>query len=163
MRRFKQKLSKEETIEILKTGKTGILGLIGDESYPYTVPINYVYENSKIYFHCAKSGHKIDAIKKCNKVSFCVIEKDDIVKEKLTTYFRSVIIFGKAKILKNDDEIFYSAQLLGLKYSDDKQAIDKEIKQALKALCCVEIVVEHMTGKEAIELAHARVLSDYNI
>ena len=153
MRRFKQQLTEEETIRILETCKTGILGLIGDEGYPYTVPINYVYENNKIYIHCAKIGHKIDAIKNNNKVSFCVIEKDDVVKEKLTTYYKSVIAFGKARILENADEVFYAAESLGLKYNDDKEFIDKEIKQELNALACVEIVIEHMTGKQSKDLA----------
>lgn len=153
MRRFKQQLTEKETIQILKKGKTGILGVIGDEGYPYTVPINYVYENNKIYIHCAKTGHKIDAIKNNNKVSFCVIEKDDVVKEKLTTYYKSVIVFGKARILETNSEIFRAAQSLGFKYSDDKEHVQKEIKQELKALACVEIVIEHMTGKQSKDLA----------
>ena len=64
-----------------------------------TVPINFVYADDKIYFHGAKNGHKIDAINKCNKVSLCVVDKDDVVEEELTTYFKSVILFGKASIL----------------------------------------------------------------
>ena len=102
MRRKKQELSKEECIEILQTAKTAVLGVVGDNSYPYTVPINFVYADDKIYFHGAKSGHKIDAINKCNKVSLCVVDKDDIVEEELTTYFKSVILFGKARILNTD-------------------------------------------------------------
>ncbi len=80
MRRFKQELNEKETLEILTNGKTGILGVIGDYGYPYTVPVNYVYENGKIYFHCAKAGHKLDAIRQCDKISLCVIEKDDVIK-----------------------------------------------------------------------------------
>ena len=95
MRRYRQQLGQEETISILKSGKTAVLGVLGDDGYPYTVPINYVYADGKIYFHGAKSGHKIDAIKRCGRVSLCVIEKDDVVKEELTTYFRSVIFLEK--------------------------------------------------------------------
>lgn len=152
MRRFKQQLTDNESIEILEKGKTGVLAVMGDEGYPYTVPINYVYENGKIYIHCAKNGHKIDAIKNCDKVSFCVIDKDDVVKYELTTYFSSVVVFGKARILEDEQEIFRSAQVLGLKYNSDKQRVDKEIIQEMKALCCVEITIEHMTGKQAKEL-----------
>lgn len=68
MRRYRQQLSQEETISILKSGKTAVLGVLGDDGYPYTVPINYVYADGKIYFHGAKSGHKIDAIKRCGRV-----------------------------------------------------------------------------------------------
>ncbi len=156
MRRFKQQLSKEETTEILKSGKTAVLGVTGDEGYPYTVPVNYVYEDGKIYIHGAKAGHKFDAIKRNEKVSLCVIEKDDIVKEELTTYFRSVILFGRAKLLEKEDEVFHAAEVFGLKYNEDKDAVDKEIKREWSGLCCIEIQIEHMTGKEAIELTRMR-------
>ena len=86
MRRSRQQLENDETIKILRSGTTGVLGLTGDDGYPYTVPINYVYENGKIYFHGARSGHKYDSIKSHDKVSLCVIEKEDIIKEELTTY-----------------------------------------------------------------------------
>lgn len=154
MRRFKQELTQEQTIDILKTCKTGILGVIGDNGYPYTVPINYVYQDNKIYIHCAKTGHKIDAIKSNNKVSFCVIERDDVVKEKLTTYYRSAIVFGTTRILETDEEIFCAAESLGLKYNDDKEFIQKEIKQWFNGLCCVEISIDHMTGKQSKDLAN---------
>lgn len=156
MRRFKQQLSEDETIEILKKCKTAVLGVNGDGGYPYTVPINYVYADNKIYFHGAKSGHKIDAIKNNNKVSISIVSKDDVVKEELTTYFQSVSIFGKARILENEDEIFHAAEVFGLKYNEDKVAVHKEIKKDFNALCCVEISIEHMTGKEAIELTRQR-------
>ena len=156
MRRKKQQLGSEETIAILKSGKTGILGVIGDEGYPYTVPVNYVYEDGKIFFHGAKAGHKFDAIRSCDKVSFCVIEKDDIVAEELTAYFRSAVVFGRARILEKEEEVFHAAEVLGLKYYDDKEFVDKEIRNEWKALSCVEIDVEHMTGKEAIELVNMR-------
>lgn len=156
MRRFKQQLSVDETIEIIKKNKTAILGVNGDNGYPYTVPINYVYADDKIYFHGAKSGHKIDSIKNNNKVSLSIVDKDDVVAEELTTYFRSVSIFGVARILDTDDEIFHAAEVFGLKYNEDKEAVDKEIKREWNALCCVEISIEHMTGKEAIELTRER-------
>ena len=79
MRRNKQILSNEESINILKNGKSGVLALLGDEDYPYAVPISYVYDNSKIYFHSAKTGHKTDAIKKYSKASFCVIDQDNVI------------------------------------------------------------------------------------
>ena len=152
MRRFNQQLSDEESTNILLNGKTGILGVIGEMGYPYTVPLNYVYSNHKIYFHTAKEGHKIDAIKQCDKVSFCVVDKDDVVSEKLTSYYRSVIVFGKAKILESKEEIFNAAKLIGIKYCDDKEKISKEIKKFENVLSCVEITIENITGKEAVEL-----------
>jgi nitroimidazol reductase NimA-like FMN-containing flavoprotein (pyridoxamine 5'-phosphate oxidase superfamily) len=156
MRRFKQQLSDIETLEIVKRAKTAILGVNGDGGYPYTVPINYVYSDNKIYFHGAKAGHKFEAIQKNNKVTLSIVDKDDIVKAELTTYFRSVSIFGLAKILDTDEEIFRAAEVLGLKYNENKEAVDKEIEREWRALCCIEISIEHMTGKEAIELTRAK-------
>ncbi len=120
------------------------------------MPINFVYADDKIYFHGAKSGYKIDEINKCNKVSLCVIDKDYVVEEELTTYFKSVILFGKARILNTDKEIFHTAKVFGLKYNNDVTAVEKEIKREWNALSCIEIEIEHMTGKEAIELTRKR-------
>ena len=156
IRRIKQKLSEEEAIEILKKGKTAVLAVLGDDDYPYTVPINYVYQNGKIYFHGAKQGHKLDAIKKHDKVSLCVIDKDELVKDELTTYFRSVIIFGKATVITDEKQTYHAAEIFGLKYNDDKEKVDKEIEREWKALTCVEITIEHISGKEAIELVKAK-------
>lgn len=158
MRRKKQLLSYQESIEILENGTAGVLALLGDDDYPYAVPISYVYDNSKIYFHGARSGHKIDAIKKCNKASFCVINQDHIVPKEYTTYFRSVIAFGKIRILEDEKEIREAIEKLASKYYEDdsienrNQVIDKE----WKPLCMIELSIEHMTGKEAIELVKKR-------
>ena len=95
MRRKRQQLSEEESIGILQKATSGTLALLGDGGYPYAVPISYVYHERKLYFHSALAGHKVDAIRKCDKASFCVIEKDDVQPEKYTTFFRSVIAFGR--------------------------------------------------------------------
>ena len=116
MSRKKQILSNKENIEILEKGTSGVLALLGDNEYPYAVPISYVYENSKVYFHSAKAGHKIDAIRKCSKASFCVISQDEIVPEEYTTYFRSVIVFGKIRILEDKNEIRETIEKLAIKY-----------------------------------------------
>lgn len=157
MRRFEQQLSDRETTEILMNGRTAVISVLGDDGYPYTVPINYVYSENKIYFHCAKEGHKIDAVKACDKVSLCVIDKDDVDSEKFTALFRSVILFGRARILDDEQEIINAAEALGLKYNNNKEAVDEEIKRDLQRLCCVEIVIEHVTGKECIEFTKKRV------
>ena len=95
----------EKAEQLLKDASHGIMGVIGDDGYPYTVPVNHVYENGKIYFHCAKSGHKIDALKSCDKVSFCVIAKSDVIPSKRATDYLSVIAFGKARIITDSKEI----------------------------------------------------------
>lgn len=156
MRRIKQLLADEEAVSILVNGKTGILGVNGDDGYPYTVPVNYVYRDGKIYIHGAKSGHKIDALRRCDKVSFCVIQKDDIVPERITTYFRSAIAFGRARILEGPEEIRQAAMALGMKYCADESAVRADVDKEFNALACLEIVIEHLTGKESIELVRAR-------
>lgn len=156
MRRHKQQLSEEETLQLVRHGKTAVLGVIGDDGYPYTVPVNYVYEDGKVFFHCAKEGHKLDAIAGCDKVSLCVVGQDDVVPEELTTYFRSVVLFGRARVLEGDEEKFHAAELLWLKYAGAKGFVDQEIRKYWDTLCCVEITIEHMTGKECIELTRAR-------
>ncbi|MBO8435108.1 MAG: pyridoxamine 5'-phosphate oxidase family protein [Tyzzerella sp.] len=158
MRRKKQELSKADIEDILYRGKTGVLAVSGDNDYPYTVPINYVYDGEKIYFHCAKSGHKIDAIKRNEKVSFCVIDKDLVVAEEYTTYFRSVIAFGKIRIITDDGEKRSAIEKLAIKYApkDSVYNRDNAIERDWKPLCMLEMDIEHITGKEAIELVNKK-------
>ena len=157
MRRKKQQLTEAECIEILMKNTSGVLAVLGDSGYPYAVPLSYVYDSGSLYFHCAKSGHKLDAIKNCDKASFCVIDQDLVVPEKYTTYFRSVIIFGRASVVDQEDEIRSAIGKLAVKYhpDDSKDNRDSVIEKEYKAMCMVKLQIEHMTGKEAIELVNA--------
>ena len=154
MRRKNQILSQQESIAILQNGTTGTLAVLGDDDYPYAVPINYFYEDNKIYFHGAKAGHKIDAIKKHNKVSFCVIAQDDIISEKLTTYFKSVVAFGTARIIEDEAEKRSAIEKFTIKYCSDQpeQKRSEEITAQFSALGMIEMTIEHITGKQALEL-----------
>lgn len=158
MRRKKQALSKEECDAILERGASGVLAVAGDGDYPYTVPLSYAYDNGKLYFHSAKSGHKIDAIGRNNKASFCVIDKDEIISEEFTTYFRSVIAFGILRILEDDGEKMEAIEKLALRYAPDSTAEDRsrEIEKDWRALCLIELEIKHVTGKEAIELVRQK-------
>ena len=152
MRRHKQLLSKEDTINILERCITGTLACIGDDDYPYSVPINYVYFRDRIYFHSAKAGHKIDAIKNNNKVSFSVIDEEKIISAEYTTYFRSVIAFGKARIVEGE-ELLESFKALVEKYSGDQSEEDKKkIIAGCTQAYILAIDIEHLTGKQAMEL-----------
>jgi len=157
MRRAKQLLPVDVSEAILRTRTSGVLALQGEDGYPYAVPLSYVFWDGKIYFHSAKSGHKLDLIQANEKVSFCVIDQDQIVPEKLTTYFRSVIIFGRAGIIQDEQEKQKALELLAAKYSPGyEKESQMEIQKQWKALCVVGIEIEHMTGKEAIELVRDR-------
>lgn len=153
MRRKKQLLSEEETIEILKLGTSGVLGVIGDDGYPYTVPVSYVFKDGKLFIHSTKEGHKIDSIKRNDKVTFCVIGKDEVIQKTFTTHFRSVSIFGRARILTDDADKRYALKSLVEKYSPDyiKEG-QQEIEGALDRVCIIEVKIEHMTGKAAKEI-----------
>ncbi len=154
MRRKKQVLTTEESVSILHNGTTGVLGLIGDDGYPYTVPINYLYLDNKIYFHCAKSGHKIDAINSSPKASFTVIGRDEVIAEEYTDYFKSVIAFGKIRVMADGDAKRKAIEAFTQKYSIEY--MDEGIRTIDKhwdILCMLEFAIEHLSGKQAIELA----------
>ena len=154
MRRKNQLLTDEECIEILNSSTSGTLALLGDNDYPYSLPISYVYNDGKLYFHSALTGHKIDAINMHSKASFCVIAQDKVVPEKYTTYFRSVIAFGKICVIVNDAEKLRAIEILAEKYSPQlAEGRKKEIEDNFSRMCMIELDIEHMTGKEAKELA----------
>lgn len=152
MRRTNQELSREQTVEILEKCNNGTLACLGDDSYPYAVPMSYVYSNDRIYFHSAKTGHKIDAMLKEPRVSFAVIEEDQIISEEYTTYFRSVIAFGKARIVEGEE---WQEAIMAIinKYSGDRPSSEKlqKITEAVP-FHIIAIDIEHLTGKESIEL-----------
>ncbi len=154
MRRKKQVLSQKEVEDILHKGTSGVLALLGDNDYPYAVPISYVYDDGKVYFHSAKSGHKIDAIQRTAKASFCVIDEDLVVPEEYTTYFRSVIAFGRIRIVEDDSEKRAAIEKLAIKYAPEDTAANRDyaISREWKPLCMLEMTIDHVTGKEAIEL-----------
>lgn len=161
MRRSRQVLPEKEAVEILERASSGVLALLGDEGYPYAVPLSYVYHDGKLYFHGAKNGHKMDSIRRCPKASFCVIEQDAVKPEEYTTYFKSVIVFGIIRILEQPEEMRTAALLLAKKY--DSRGSDagqkKEIDREWDRLCMMEFSIEHMSGKEAVELTRMRKYS----
>lgn len=158
MRRKKQILSMEDAEDILYRGTSGVLAVSGDDDYPYAVPLSYVYDGEKIYFHSAGSGHKLDAISRNARVSFCVIDQDLIIPEEYTTYFRSVIVFGTIHIMEDEAEKRKAIEKLALKYAPDDTAENREktINREWKPLCMLELIPEHISGKEAIELVRRR-------
>ena len=154
MRRNVQQLSQEESEAVLLRGTAGVLALMGDKAFPYAVPISYVYDGEHIYFHSATEGHKIDAIQRNPNASFAVIDRDEVIPEKYTTAFRSVIVFGSIRIIGDDTEKRAAVRKLALKYAPDntEQQHAAEIDGAWSRFCMLEMSIAHMTGKQAIEL-----------
>lgn len=154
MRRKGQLLSRGECEEILRTCTSGVLSLMGDEGYPYGVPLSYVFAGDKIYFHCAKEGHKIDAIVSNKKASFCVIAMDEVLPEKYTTCYQSVIVFGEINIVTAAAEKMAAIDLLASRYSPEENEGNRkaEIDKYWQQLCMLALDIQHMTGKQGLEM-----------
>lgn len=151
MRRKKQELSKEECIEILTTYPRGVLALIGDENYPYALPMSHVFLDGKIYFHGAKTGHKNDAVKNNPKVSYCVMNEGVKNEGEWWYTFKSVIVFGKITTLTDDDEKIEKLTYLGDKFFPTHEETVREIDRLLDRTEVFEITIEHMSGKKVVE------------
>ena len=157
MRRIRQQMADADAIGVLENGKGGILTVNGDDGYPYPVPMNYAYIDGKIYLHSANVGHKIDAIKASDKVSFLVVDKDDVIEDKLTTAYRSVVVFGRAGIVEDDQKKMSLVMKFALKYSKNMPAIHQDIDENFKSMALIEITPEHITGKEGMEIIRTRM------
>ena len=158
MRRFRQALSETECVSLLKTATSGVLALCGAEGQPYAVPLSYVYRDGTLLFHCAAEGRKLELLEQNCRASFCVIAKDQIVPEEYTTYFQSVIVFGPIHPLESPDAKRAALSALGRKYAPEEpeERLRREIERAVSRACVLELSIEQMTGKEAIELARRR-------
>ena len=154
MRRKKQALDPAACGAILQAGTSGVLALSGADGQPYAVPLSYVYHAGKIYFHCAKAGHKLDLLGQNPKASFCVIGQDRVAPAKYTTLYRSVIVFGTVRELTDPAEKRAAIDALARRYAPDEPAesIDAEIARYWDALCMLELAPAQITGKQCIEL-----------
>lgn len=158
MRRKNQVLPPEECAGALDRGTSGVLALAGDGGYPYAVPLSYAYREGKLYFHCAREGHKLDALRRSPRASFCVIDRDRVVPREYTTYFRSVIAFGTVRILEDDGEKRAAIELLARKYAPEEREEDRAafIRRGWGSMCLLELSIDHLSGKEGRELARRR-------
>lgn len=155
MRRTAQQLPQEETEQLLGSATSGVLALLGEDGYPYAVPLSHLYRSGKLYFHCAMEGHKIDAIRQHDKASFCVVVQDKVVPEDFTTHYRSVIAFGRIRIVEDEVEKRAAITALAERFSpgiDPRKAIDG----AMGHMHILALEIEQLTGKEALALAQTR-------
>lgn len=152
MRRTKQELTREENEKILESATYGVLAVNGDGGYPYAVPVNFVWSDGALYFHCAKEGHKIDAIKRSGKVSFSAVAKSAVVPQEFATDYYSITVFGKAEILSDKNEMINALRLLNKKLAPDYPTEGEDtIRKDFGGVCVVKIIAEHITGKAAIK------------
>lgn len=153
MRRFRQQLSAAECESVLARCTSGVLALAGDGGYPYAVPLSYVYTDGKLYFHSAVQGHKVDAVNRESRCSFCVVYRDDVRPAEFTTHFCSVIAFGQIHIVEDADEQLQALRAIGRRYSPgDEQGLQHEISKAAGRVLILRLDIEHITGKQAMEL-----------
>ncbi len=152
IRKHKQ-LPEETCIEVLKNETRGVLSVLGDDGYPYGTPMNYWYneENGRIYFHCGKVGHRLDALRRCDKVSFCVYDKGYIPEGEWAYKVNSVIVFGRMHIIDNQEQIIDIVTKLSHKFTQDDDYIRDEIDKGIAATLLLELIPEHMCGKVVTE------------
>ena len=149
MRRFKQQISEAECIRILKEQPRGVLSLIGDDGYPYGIPLDHWYceEDGKLYFHGAKEGHKIDAIASCDKVSYCVMDEGFRKEGEWALNINSVIVFGRISLVTDSEKAKLICTNITRKFTDDEEYLAHELEHAFPRVQCLELTPEHMTGK----------------
>lgn len=153
MRRARQALPESESRAVLQAGNTAVLALTGEDGYPYALPVNYVYDGSAVYFHCARSGYKLECITRCDKASMCVVAQDTVLSEKFTTLYKSAIAFGRIAVVSDEEEMRRAAYLLAKKYCPDEtdMRIADETDKFFPALCILKLSVEHLSGKQGAE------------
>lgn len=151
--RKNKKLSMQECVEILKNEKRGVLSVIGDDNYPYGMPMNHFYneDDGKIYFHCGKMGHRLDSLRKHNKVSFCTYDNGYRKEGEWALNVKSVIVFGKIEIIEDADKIADITKKLSYKFTQDENYINREIELFLNKTLLLELTPEHISGKSVTE------------
>ena len=147
MRRFKQALTQAECGQVLNEAPRGVLAVHGEDGYPYAFPMDFVYLDGKIYFHCAQVGHKIDALEADDRVSFCVMDQGFRREGEWALNIKSVILFGRIKTVDDPELALRAIRQLGLKYYPTAEAVEVEIAKDFHRVRILELTVDHMTGK----------------
>lgn len=153
MSRKNKIISIEECMKILKNETRGVLSVVGDDDYPYGMPMNHWYneEDGKIYFHSGKAGHRLDSLRKHNKVSFCVYDNGYQNEGDWAWHVKSVIVFGKIDIVCDMDKIVDITTKLSHKFTQDDEYIRNEIKLYGHETILLQLSIEHISGKLVTE------------
>lgn len=149
MARKKQALPLEECLELLICQPRGVLSVLGDDGYPYGMPLNHWYcpEDGRLYFHGGMQGHKIDAMRRCDKVSYCVYDEGYRREGEWALNIRSVIVFGHVEFVEDHARAMEISRQLSLKFTQDEEYIEKEILSAGQRTLCFALTPEHISGK----------------
>jgi nitroimidazol reductase NimA-like FMN-containing flavoprotein (pyridoxamine 5'-phosphate oxidase superfamily) len=161
MRRGRQALNEDEITAVLLRNTHGVLACLGDDEYPYAVPLSYVYYQGRLYFHCATSGHKVDAITVNPKVSFAVVDEDTVVSAEYTSYYRSVIVFGKARKVAGDERQETLRALIEKYCADQPNDRKRAMMERCEQMLIVAIDIEHRSGKEAKQYAAMKTVAPH--
>ena len=153
LKRQKQALSKEECLQILQKEKRGVLSVLGDDDYPYGMPINHYFdpEENKLYFHGGRYGHKIDAMRRHNKASYCIYGDGFIENDNWYLCFKSVIVFGKTEFIEDKDKIADLCRKLSYRFTKDENYIEEEIQKSLQGTLMFSLSIEDIQGKYVTE------------
>lgn len=151
LRRRNQALEKETCEAILRSAARGVLAVLGDDGYPYTVPLDFVYDKGKLYFHSAQEGHKIDAISACDKCSFCVLDEGVPEPDDWWYHFNSVVVFGRIRVLEDKTARRDALFKLGDKYFPAGYDTAADVERNWNRVALLELTIEHMSGKHVRE------------
>lgn len=153
MRRTNRAIPEEAAKQLLEQSRRGVLAVNGDDGYPFAFPVNYFYdrENAKIYFHGAKTGQKVDALKKSDKVCFTVYGNEHFESGDWAPYMQSTVVFGRCRLIEDAAVTEAKVRELAAKYYPSAEEIDVEVKKYIRAVQLYEITIEHLTGKQVQE------------
>lgn len=147
MRRKNQQLSQEECEQILSAGKRGVLAVLGDDGYPYAVPLDYVFDDGRLFFHSAVAGHKLDAIGAYDKCSFCVLSEPEENEGEWWLTWRSVIAFGRVHVIDDEQRKLARLTEIGYKYFPSKEEAEGSAVRSINRVEMLELTIEHLSGK----------------
>ena len=154
--RKNKRLTEDACLSLLQSERRGVLSVNGDDGYPYGMPMNHFYnpDDGCIYFHCGRAGHRLDALRRDNRVSFCVMEQGEAIPGDWALAVRSVIVFGRAQEVTDHLEFDIALAALGKRYNPhgDRMQLTKVIATESVGAAVIRLDVEHMTGKRAREL-----------
>ena len=145
--------SQEECIRLLESEKRGVLAVQGDDGYPYCMPMNHWYdpESGCIWFHAGHGGHREDALRRCDKASYCVHDEGCTINGHWAKHVTSVIVFGRMEIVDDQAEVVRVATALSWKFTDDEGYIAREIKAFAHETRLLKLTPEHICGKHVAE------------